>query len=234
MPQPTDPRQRPRLALLISGRGSNMRAIAEAVLASGLPIEISGVISSRPEAEGLAHARALGLPTQTIDAASFSCREDFDAALAAALRAQAPTLIALAGFMRILTPGFVTEFAGRLINIHPSLLPAYRGLNTHARAIADGARLHGASVHAVTPGLDEGPVLAQAEVPVLPQDTPETLSQRVLAVEHPLYVQSVMAVLAGRQRLVDGAWQSFPPHPGFESVGFSARLTASDLGLDAP
>lgn len=208
-----------------------MVAIAQAVLRSGLPIDITGVISSNPRAEGLRQAEALGLPTLAIDAKAFAQREDFDAALAEALRSQSPSLIALAGFMRILTPGFVAEFAGRLLNIHPSLLPAYRGLNTHARALADGVQRHGASVHAVTPGLDEGPVLAQAEVPVFPTDTPELLAQRVLAVEHPLYVQAVLAVLAGRQRLVDGQWQAFPPHPGFESVGFSSRLTAHDLGI---
>ncbi|HEX5093891.1 MAG TPA: phosphoribosylglycinamide formyltransferase [Burkholderiales bacterium] len=179
------------VVVLISGRGSNLQAILDA----GIPV--AAVISNRAEAAGLALAVRRGVPTAVIEHRRFATREDFDAALAAEIDRHAPRLVALAGFMRILTPGFVERYAGRLVNIHPSLLPAFPGLDTHARAIAAGAKQHGCTVHFVTGELDHGPVIAQACVPVLPGDTPETLAARVLAEEHRLYPQAIRRLLEG-------------------------------------
>lgn len=186
-----------RTAILISGRGSNMMALVEAMRDPGYPAEAACVVSNRADAKGLEFASALFIPTKVIDHKAFPSRQDFEAALDAYLRRQGVEVIALAGFMRVLTAGFIAHWEGRMINIHPSLLPAYKGLHTHERALADGAKVHGCSVHLVTPELDGGPVLLQAEVPVLAGDTPDTLSQRVLKEEHRIYPQA-LAMLASR------------------------------------
>ncbi|GAB4209625.1 MAG: phosphoribosylglycinamide formyltransferase [Tibeticola sp.] len=184
------------IVTLISGGGSNMRAIVEASRRerweARLGARVIAVLSNRPDAAGLAWAREQGLATAVVDHRAYTSREAFDAALQQAIAPfdgdeKERALIVLAGFMRILTPGFVAHFAGRLLNIHPSLLPAFPGLHTHARAIAAGCRVAGATVHEVTTELDHGPILGQAVVPVLPDDTPETLAARVLSQEHRLY-----------------------------------------------
>ena len=185
-----------RLAVLISGRGSNMEALARAAQAPDYPAEIVLVASSKAAAAGLEAAAALGLPTATVPARDHPTRDSFDAALTAALEAHGAEAIALAGFMRILTPGFIRRWEGRIVNIHPSLLPKYPGLDTHARALASGDAEAGCTVHIVTDALDDGPTLAQARVPILPDDTPETLAARVLAAEHRLYPQALASFLA--------------------------------------
>jgi len=189
-----------RYVILISGRGSNMQALIEA----RLPGRCAAVISNRPEAAGLAWAATQGVPTQVIDHRQFPSREAFDAALADALEHYEAELVLLAGFMRILSEGFVRRFPGRLLNIHPSLLPAFPGLHTHQAALAAGVRVHGCTVHFVTPALDNGPIIIQAAVPVLPHDTPDSLAKRVLQQEHIIYPQAARAVLEGRCRLVGG------------------------------
>lgn len=179
---------RKRVAILISGRGSNMAALIAAAKAEDYPAEIALVLSNVPEAGGLAIAAAEGIATATIDHRAYGRdREAFERAMQAVLEAHRIDIVCLAGFLRILTPWFVGQWEGRMINIHPALLPAYKGLDTHARALADGATEHGATVHFVTPGMDEGETILQEAVPVLPGDTPETLGQRVLAVEHRIY-----------------------------------------------
>lgn len=180
-----------RIVVLISGRGSNMEAIVQACAAEGWPARIAAVISSRPDAAGLAFARARGIPAVSVDHREHTSRESYDDALAAAIEPFAPDLLVLAGFMRILTPGFVARYAGRMLNVHPSLLPAFTGLHTHRRAIEAGCKLAGATVHFVTPELDHGPIVAQAVVPILPGDTEQTLAARVLAREHALYPRAV-------------------------------------------
>ncbi|MDB5930395.1 MAG: formyltetrahydrofolate-dependent phosphoribosylglycinamide formyltransferase [Polaromonas sp.] len=183
------------LVILISGSGSNMAAIARAAQKENwqdkLGVRIAAVISNKPEAPGLALARELGIATDALSHRDFSSREAFDAVLMARIERHAPQLVVLAGFMRILTPGFVQHYAGRLINIHPSLLPAFAGLHTHQRAIDLGCRVAGTTVHQVTAELDHGHILAQAAVPVLPGDTAETLAARVLTQEHLIYPQAV-------------------------------------------
>jgi phosphoribosylglycinamide formyltransferase 1 len=180
--------------ILISGRGSNMRSIVEA----GTGLEVKAVISNRPGAQGLEWAAARGIPTQVVDHQRHGGREDFDAALGQAIAAHDPDLVLLAGFMRILTPAFIQRFPRRIVNIHPSLLPSFPGLHTHRRALAAGVKVHGATVHVVTPALDSGPIVAQAAVPVMPEDTEETLAARVLAAEHRLYPQAVRWWVEGR------------------------------------
>ncbi|MBS0336406.1 MAG: phosphoribosylglycinamide formyltransferase [Proteobacteria bacterium] len=177
------------LVILISGRGSNMQAILDA----GLPV--AAVISNRPDAAGLGIAAARGIKTAVVAHKGYATREEFDAALAAEIARHAPTVVALAGFMRILTPGFVGQHAGRLVNIHPSLLPAFTGLDTHERALAAGVKVHGCTVHLVTAELDHGPIIAQAAVPVLPGDTADALAARVLRQEHLLYPRAVRWLL---------------------------------------
>lgn len=186
-----------RTAILISGRGSNMMALVEAARAAEYPAEIVCVVANTADAKGLEFAAANGIATRVIDHKAFPSREAFEAALDAYLRPMNVEAIALAGFMRVLTAGFIAGWDGRMINIHPSLLPAYKGLHTHERAIADGAKVHGCSVHLVTPELDGGPVLLQAEVPVLPEDTAEVLAARVLTEEHRIYPQA-LALLSHR------------------------------------
>ncbi|MGP9821005.1 phosphoribosylglycinamide formyltransferase [Salinarimonas sp. NSM] len=181
-------------AILISGRGSNMAALLAAAQDPGYPARIVLVLSNRPDAAGLERAREAGIPTAVVDHAAFPDRESFDAALDARLRAAGVELVALAGFMRILTEGFVRAWEGRMINIHPSLLPDFRGTRTHERALAAGVAEHGCTVHHVVPELDAGPTIAQARVPVLAGDTPETLADRVLAQEHVLYPRALADV----------------------------------------
>ncbi|WP_018935055.1 phosphoribosylglycinamide formyltransferase [Thioalkalivibrio sp. ALJ24] len=187
-----------RLVVLISGRGSNLRALIEACERGEINARVVGVISNRPDAGGLEFARDHGIPERVLDHRTYAGREPFDAALAEAIEAFEPDLVLLAGFMRILTPGFVEQFTGRLLNIHPSLLPKYRGLDTHARALADGEREHGASVHFVTPELDGGPVIMQARVPVRAEDTESSLAARVQQAEHRLYPAAAGLVCSGR------------------------------------
>jgi phosphoribosylglycinamide formyltransferase-1 len=179
------------LVVLISGRGSNLRAIVQACAAERWPARIAAVISHRPDAAGLAFAREQGIATALIDHRAHASRDAFDAALATAIDAHAPDGIVLAGFMRILGDAFVQRFAGRMINIHPSLLPAFAGLHTHRRALEAGCKVAGATVHFVTPTLDVGPIVAQAVVPVLDGDTEASLAARVLAAEHVLYPRAL-------------------------------------------
>ena len=176
-----------RIVILISGRGSNM----EALLKARLPAQIAAVISNEPAAKGLATARNHGVTNAVVDHRAFGDRGTFDAALAGEIDRHGPDLVVLAGFMRILTDAFVDRYHGRLLNIHPSLLPAFPGLDTHRRALETGERIHGCTVHFVTPALDRGPIVIQAAVPVLPDDTEEGLAARVLKEEHRIYPQAV-------------------------------------------
>jgi phosphoribosylglycinamide formyltransferase-1 len=184
--------------ILISGRGSNMRSIVEA--RTGL--EILAVISNRPEAAGLEWARSQGIATQVIDHKEFGTREAFDEALARAIEKLAPDLILLAGFMRVFTPEFIARFPRKILNIHPSLLPSFPGLHTHRRALDAGVKLHGCTVHVVTPALDSGPIVAQAAVPVLAGDTEASLAERVLAAEHQVYPRAVRWFLEDRVEFI--------------------------------
>lgn len=182
------------IVILVSGRGSNMEAIVRAKL----PAKVAAVISNRADAAGLKFAAQTGIPTQVVDDRGFSSREAFDAALAAAIDAHSPDLLALAGFMRVLGGDFVRRYSGRLVNIHPSLLPAFPGLHTHRRALEEGVKLHGCTVHFVTPQVDHGPIIVQAGVPVRPDDTEESLAARVLRQEHRVYPLAARWFLEGR------------------------------------
>jgi len=186
------------IVVLISGRGSNMQALLDA----GLPV--SAVISNVADAAGLAIARARGVSTRTVAHRDFASREAFDAALAAEIDRQAPRLVALAGFMRVLTAMFIRRYDGRLVNIHPSLLPSFPGLDTHPRALAAGVKVHGCTVHFVTEQLDQGPIIAQAAVPVRPDDTVASLAARVLRQEHVVYPRALRWFLDGRLVIGDG------------------------------
>ncbi len=188
---PEQPCRRVRLGVLISGRGSNMEALAKAAARPDYPAEIVLVLSNKADAAGLVIASDMGIPTLALPHRAYASRSDFDTALDTALRQHGVELIVLAGFMRILTPAFVQSWPGRIINIHPSLLPLYPGLDTHARALAAGDSEAGCTVHLVTEALDDGPALAQARVPVLAGDTPETLAARVLAEEHRIYPEAI-------------------------------------------
>jgi len=192
-----------RVGILISGRGSNMVSLIGAAREAGYPADIACVLSNRPEAAGLAKAAGEGIPALAIDHKRFATREAFEAELDAALRAHEVEIVACAGFMRMMTAGFVERWHDKMLNIHPSLLPAYKGLDTHARALADGVKLAGCTVHIVRPELDSGPIIAQAAVPVLEGDTTETLSARVLEAEHRLYPHA-LALLASGAAVVDG------------------------------
>ncbi|HUE44641.1 MAG TPA: phosphoribosylglycinamide formyltransferase [Aestuariivirgaceae bacterium] len=193
-----------RTAVLISGRGSNLQALLAAARAPDYPAEIVLVISNRPDAAGLALAREANATATAVDHKAFATRAEFDAELDRALRRHDVELIACAGFMRILTAGFLNAWAGKIINIHPALLPLYKGLDTHGRALADGVRVHGCTVHYVVPEIDSGPIIAQAAVPVLSGDTAETLAARVLEAEHRLYPLALALVAEGRARLEAG------------------------------
>jgi len=212
--------QRRRTAILISGRGSNMAALLDAAADPAYPAEIALVLSNRADAAGLARAARAGIPTAVVESRRFGKdRAGFEAAMEAELAAHDIALIALAGFMRVLTEGFTQRWEGRMLNIHPSLLPAFPGLDTHARALAAGVRLHGCTVHLVTPGVDEGPIVAQAAVPVLAGDTEEALARRVLAEEHRLYPTALGWLASGRLRLEAGRAVVDPaPSPSGESL----------------
>lgn len=183
-----------RIVILISGRGSNMQA----VLRANLEAKIAAVVSNNPSAAGLQVARDAGVETVVINHRDFPDRGGFDQALGDAVAKCAPDLIVLAGFMRILTPQFIERFSGKIMNIHPSLLPAFPGLDTHRRALSEGVKLHGCTVHIVTPALDHGPIIVQAAVPVLPDDDEDRLAARVLAQEHAVYPQAIRWFLDGR------------------------------------
>ena len=187
------------VVVLISGRGSNLQALLDA----GLPV--SAVISNVPGAAGLAIAAKRGVPIQVVSHKDFASRESFDDALAKEIDRYSPRLVALAGFMRVLTPGFVQRYRGRMLNIHPSLLPAFPGLNTHERALAEGVKLHGCSVHFVTADLDHGPIVAQAAIPVRREDTADSLALRVLKQEHVIYPRAVRWFLDGKLVIESGA-----------------------------
>ena len=188
-----------RVAILISGRGSNMASLIAAAKDDGYPAEIALVLSNRPDAAGLAHARAQGITTAVVDHTQYGKdREAFERALQDVLVAHRIDLVCLAGFMRLLTPWFVGQWQGRMLNIHPALLPAFKGLHTHERALEAGAKTHGATVHFVSTEMDSGPIIAQAEVPVLPGDTADTLAARVLEAEHRIYPQALRQVVEGR------------------------------------
>lgn len=199
-----------RLVVLVSGSGSNLQALIDACRDPSYPCELVGVISNRPGVRALQRAAQAGIPARVIDHTGYPDREHFEAALIEAIDPLAPDLVVLAGFMRILGAGFVRHYLGRLLNIHPSLLPKYPGLHTHQRALADGEREAGATVHFVTEELDGGPVIVQARVPVVPGDTPQTLAARVLVEEHRIYPEAVRRVAEGRLRLVDGRIQRTP------------------------
>ena len=189
-----------KVGVLISGRGSNMRAIVESRAAP----EVRAVISNRPGAEGIEWARSRGIPTRVVDHKAHPTREAFDAAMAEAIASHSPDLVLLAGFMRIFTPGFIERFPRRILNIHPSLLPSFPGLHTHRQALAAGVKLHGCTVHVVTPSLDNGPIVIQAAVPVMAGDTEEALAERVLQAEHRIYPQAVQWFMEDRVEFLPG------------------------------
>ncbi|OLL30023.1 phosphoribosylglycinamide formyltransferase [Burkholderia sp. SRS-W-2-2016] len=199
-----------KLVILISGRGSNMEAIVRACASEGWPAQIAAVIANRPDAAGLAFAASHGIATAVVDHREFPDRDSFDAVLAERIDAFAPDLVVLAGFMRVLTARFVDHYAGRMLNVHPSLLPSFPGLKTHQQALDAGVRLHGASVHFVTSQLDHGPIVAQSAVPVVAGDTPATLAERVLATEHIIYPRAVRWFVEGRLAL-DGLRVTLTP-----------------------
>ena len=188
---------RRRVAVLVSGRGSNMTALIEAAKARDYPAQIALVLSNRPDAGALAKAQAEGIATETVDHKTFLDRESFERALEARLAAHAIEIVCLAGFMRILTPGFVEAWRGRMLNVHPSLLPAFRGTDTHRRALEAGVSEHGCTVHLVTPELDAGPTILQARIPVLPGDDEASLAARVLVEEHAIYPRALAMVARG-------------------------------------
>jgi len=195
---------RKRVAILISGRGSNMMALAEAARAPDYPAQIVAVLSNRPAAPGLDHARSLGLKTVSIDHKAYATREAFDAAIEAVLLGEGVELVAQAGFMRIQSVAFATRWLGRQLNIHPSLLPSFKGLHPQKQALEAGVRISGCTVHFVSPELDSGPIIAQAAVPVHVGDTPETLAERILEAEHRLYPFALQLVASGAARLEGG------------------------------
>lgn len=195
---------RRRIAILISGRGSNMISLIEAARVPDFPGEIALVLSNRPDASGLGRAREAGIEALAIDHKAYSTRESFEQALDRALKERGIEFICLAGFMRVLTNWFVERWEGRMVNIHPSLLPLFRGTHTHRRALEEGVLIHGCTVHFVVPELDAGPIIAQAAVPVVPGDTEETLSARILVQEHLIYPQALRMICDGSARLEGG------------------------------
>jgi len=197
-----------RLAVLASGRGTNLVAILDACARGALPATVVAVLSDRPASRALSIARARGICAETLDGQAYASRETYDAALGDRLDVIAPDLVVLAGFMRILTPALVERWLGRMVNIHPSLLPAYPGVRTHRRALADGATVHGASVHFVTPELDAGPVVMQVEVAVRPDDDEQALAARVLHAEHQLYPAALARIVSGQVAFRGGALYS--------------------------
>ncbi|MFM0174182.1 phosphoribosylglycinamide formyltransferase [Paraburkholderia sediminicola] len=211
-----------KLVILISGRGSNMEAIVRACSDEAWPAQVAAVIANRPDAAGLAFAASHGIATAVVDHRQFPDRDSFDAALAKEIDSFEPDLVVLAGFMRVLTTGFVDHYAGRMLNVHPSLLPSFPGLKTHQQALDAGVRLHGASVHFVTSQLDHGPIVAQSAVPVETGDTPAMLAERVLATEHIIYPRAVRWFVEGRLAL-DGLRVTLtPPEPQWLFAGHTA------------
>ena len=195
---------RRRVAILISGRGSNMASLIEAARSPGFPAEIALVLSNRPDAAGLERAQEAGIATCVIDHKAHPTRDDFEQAMDAALASHRIDFICLAGFMRVLTDWFVERWSGKMVNIHPSLLPLFRGTQTHRRALEDGVLVHGCTVHFVVPELDAGPIIAQAAVPVVPGDTEESLAARVIVQEHRLYPRALRMICNGTARLENG------------------------------
>lgn len=225
--------QKIRLVVLISGRGSNLQAILDLAVSGELPVEVAAVVSNRPGVHGLERARQAGVPALELDHKNFADRPEFEAALIETIDHRHPDLVVLAGFMRVLTAGFTEHYRGRLLNIHPSLLPKFRGLHTHERAIAAGETEHGASIHFVTAELDGGPVIVQARVPVLPGDDPDALAARVLEQEHRLYPLAIRWFAEGRLRL-EGKQVWFDGQPLVEPLRleqFAAGQSALDAGL---
>lgn len=193
-----------KIVILISGRGSNMEAIIRAAQNEGWPAQIAAVISNKADAPGLEFAIRQGIPAIVVASSDYSTREAFDAELQRTIDGFSPDLVVLAGFMRILTTGFVARYAGRMLNIHPSLLPSFIGLSTHRQALVAGVKIHGATVHFVTAELDHGPIVAQAAVSVLPDDTEQTLAERVLEQEHLIYPRAIRWFIEGRLSVDDG------------------------------
>jgi phosphoribosylglycinamide formyltransferase-1 len=202
---------RRRVAVLVSGRGSNMQALIAAAEAADFPAAIVAVLSDKADAAGLATARSHGIEAVAVPRKAYPDKAAHEAAVLAELDRVAPDVICLAGYMRLLSADFIGRYRGRIINIHPSLLPLFPGLDTHARAIAAGMRIHGCSVHFVTEAMDEGPVIAQAAVPVIPGDTPETLAARVLVAEHRLYPIALATVAAGAVHMDEAGRSAFAP-----------------------
>ena len=196
---------------LISGRGSNFEAIYKAAQAKSWDVRFTGLIANQPEAKGLALAKSVGIPTAVIDHRAYPSREAFDRALMQQIDAFSADLVVLAGFMRILTPGLIEHYEGRMMNIHPSLLPRFPGLHTHERALEAGDRVHGATVHFVSAGVDEGPIICQSEVPVLPTDTPSELAARVLKTEHQIYPLAIEWFIEGRLHMAGNRVDVDPP-----------------------
>lgn len=201
------------IVILISGRGTNMEAIVRACSEQGWPARVAAVLSNRPDAEGLKFAAEQGIAAGVVDHRQYPDRDSFDKALAKAIDAHSPDLVVLAGFLRILTPEFVEHYAGRMLNIHPSLLPCFPGLHTHRQALEAGVKIHGVTVHFVTAALDHGPIVIQAALDVQRSDTPETLAERVLAIEHEIYPRAVGWFVDDRLRIRDGVVQVEPPEP---------------------
>lgn len=201
------------IVILISGTGSNMEAILRACESEGWPARVAAVIANRAEAGGLTIAAARGVPTAVLNHRDYASREAFDTALASVIDGYAPDLVVLAGFMRILTPAFVERYAGRMLNIHPSLLPSFTGLHTHARALEAGVKVHGTSVHFVTTELDHGPIVIQGALNVLPHDTEQSLAARVLKLEHRIYPQAVRWAVEGRLTIAEDVVRTTPPAP---------------------
>ena len=225
--------QKIRLVVLISGRGSNLQAILDQAVSGELPVEVAAVVSNRPGVHGLERARQAGVPALELDHKNFADRPEFEAALIETIDRRQPDLVVLAGFMRVLTAGFTEHYRGRLLNIHPSLLPKFRGLHTHERAIAAGETEHGASIHFVTAELDGGPVIVQARVLVLPGDDPDALAARVLEQEHRLYPLAIRWFAEQRLRL-EGEQVWFDGQPLVEPLRleqFAAGQSALDAGL---
>lgn len=218
-----------RLVVLISGRGSNLQAILDQAASGELPVDVAAVISNRPGVHGLERARRAGVPALELDHQHFADRPAFEAALSELIDRHQPDLVILAGFMRVLTAGFTAHYQGRLLNIHPSLLPKFRGLHTHERAIAAGETEHGASIHFVTAELDGGPVIVRARVPVLPDDDPDTLAARVLEQEHRLYPLAIRWFAEGLLRL-DGEQVWFDGKPLLEPLWLDSETHHPSLG----
>lgn len=193
-----------RVAILISGRGSNMSALIEAAKNADYPAEIVAVIANKADAGGLETARTQGIPAYAVPHRDYASKQQHEAAISAALHAARADIVCLAGYMRLLSPEFVREWEGKMLNIHPSLLPLFRGLHTHDQALEAGVRVHGCTVHFVTAGMDEGPIITQTAVPVKTGDTPETLAERVLAVEHETYARALALVATGNAVMVEG------------------------------